>query len=231
MDALVISRHAMVLFISLEVKSLPQEGFHVSPGVLVGKVVGMLTTSGVWLISMVSSGIATCGDASEEVATGLVESSTLVEGEAPRATDVGLFGVESLDASLEVSRIAHDRSSWTSAVMLMWLSALGRCSMARWDGEGGVNVMQGAGALGIWSPGVTWGSSTSKDEGLWAGLPSISMPWVSVPDSEVTNPHLVLQGTPPGPHTVRVCLLLVSGDTHMHFCMVPHQPWHYFDPC
>ena len=30
--------------------------------------------------------------------------------------------------------------------------------------------------------------------------------------------HLVLLGTPPGPHTVRVCVLLVGGDTHMCSC-------------
>ena len=111
--------------------------------------------------------------------------------------DVGLFGVESPEAWLEVSSIACERSSRTSAVMLMWLSVLGGCSMVRWEGEGGVKVPRGAGALGIRSPSVTWERSTSRNEGLWAGSPSVSMPWMSDPDSEVSttpSPHLVLQG-------------------------------------
>ena len=69
------------------------------------------------------------------------ESSILVEGRAPRAADVGLSGVESPDAWLEVSSIAHDRSSQTSAVMLMWLSVLGRCSMVKWEGEDDVQFL------------------------------------------------------------------------------------------
>ena len=54
--------------------------------------------------------MATCSDAWEEVATSLEETSTLEEDEAPKATDVGLFGVELTDAWLEVSSPAHDRN-------------------------------------------------------------------------------------------------------------------------
>ena len=36
------------------------------------------------------------------------------------------------------------------------------------------------------------------------------------------SPHLVLLGTPPGPHTVRVSVLLVGGDAHMHSCLALH---------
>ena len=108
-----------------------------------------------------------------------------MESGAPRAADGGLFGVESPNAWLEVSSIACDKSSWTSAVMLMWLAVLGGHSIGRWEGEGGIEVLQGAGALGIWSPSVTHERSTSRNEGLQVGSPSISMPQTSDPDSEV----------------------------------------------
>ena len=54
-------------------------------GVLDGEVVGVQTTSGLWLIGSAISGMATCGDYWEEVATSLEESSTLEEDGAPKA--------------------------------------------------------------------------------------------------------------------------------------------------
>ena len=61
-----------------------------APGVLVGRVVGVQTTLGRWMISSTVSGVVARSDTWKEVATSLEESSTLVEGETPRAGDVGL---------------------------------------------------------------------------------------------------------------------------------------------
>ena len=127
--------------------------------------------------------MATRGDAWEEVATSLEESSALGEGGVPKAADVGLFRVELSNAWLEVSSTACDRRSQNSAVMLMWLSALGGCSIVRWVGEVGVKVLWGAEALGAWSPGVFEERSTSrKAESL-----NIHMPWVSDSGSGVST--------------------------------------------
>ena len=48
--------------------------------------------------------------------------------------------------------------------------------MAECREEGGVEVLQGAGTLGIWSPKVTWERSSIRNDGLLVGSPSISMP-------------------------------------------------------
>ena len=173
MDTLVMSSCPMAVFISFW-----------SQITLSGRVEA-LVTSGVWLISTVSLGMATHSDAWGEAATSLEESSALVEGGVPWAMHVGLIGVESPNAWLQVPSIPHDKSSWTLVVMMMWLSILGGCSMVKWEGEGGVEVLWGARTFGIWSPGVIWERSTSRNDDLWAGLPSISMPWMSDPDSEV----------------------------------------------
>ena len=61
----------------------------------------------------------------EEVSTGLAESSSLRGSSVAKAREPGLFGVELLDALPEVSRVAWDRSSLTSMVILIWPSALG----------------------------------------------------------------------------------------------------------
>ena len=87
--------------------------------------------------------------------------------------------VEPPDAWLEVSNIAWDNSSQTSAVMLMWLSALGGCSMARWEGEDGVEVLRGAEASGTWFPSVTQERSTDRNDGSWMGVPNIFTPWAN----------------------------------------------------
>ena len=73
-----------------------------------------------WLIDLVTLGVGTCEDSWGEVANGLEESPTLEEGGAPRATDAGLFGVGLPEVWLEMSSATCDKSSWTSAVMLMW---------------------------------------------------------------------------------------------------------------
>ena len=86
-----------------------------------------------------------------------------------------------------MSSAACDRSSWTSADMLMWLGALGGCSTARWEGGIGVDVLQGAATPGKWSPSVNWGRYTGRKEGSWAGSPSVFMPWTSAPDREVST--------------------------------------------
>ena len=117
------------------------------------------------------------------MATGLEESSALEEDGAPKATDVGLFGVELTNAWLEVSSTAHDSSSWTSVVMLVWLSALGGCSIARCEGEVGVKVLQGAEALATQSPAVNWERSTCRN----VGSLSILTPWASDSGRGVTT--------------------------------------------
>ena len=59
----------------------------------------------------------------------------------------------------------------------MWLSDLGGHSMVKCKEEVGVEVLLGAEASGVQSPGVTQESSTSKNKDLHAGPPSVSMPW------------------------------------------------------
>ena len=102
------------------------------------------------------------------------------------------------------SSIAHDRSSQTSAVMLVWVSALGRCSIVRREVRVSVDVLQGAETLGEWSLSVSWGMSTDRNEGSWAGTPSIFMPWTSTPDREVStgsrSPFNPLGYTTQSPH-------------------------------
>ena len=79
---------------------------------------------------------------------GLEESATLEDGGAPRAVDAGLFRLELPKAWLEVFSTACDKSSWTSEVLLMWLSTLGGCSMVRCVGEVGIEVLWGGLGLG-----------------------------------------------------------------------------------
>ena len=221
-DELAISRCTMVLFISSwsEITSSGRAPVSV-PGVLVGRVVGAQTTSGVLSMGLMSSGVAVGVNTWEEVATGITESSVLAEGEAPRAGDVGLFWVEPPNAWLEVFSTACDRSSQMSAVMLMWLSALGGHSIVRWEEEVGVEVLQGAEAMGTWSPGVTLERSTCRNAGLWADSLKYLHCWLVILIKKlapVPSPCLVLQGMPCGPHTARVCVLLSYRAAHMHFC-------------
>ena len=89
-------------------------------GVCIGWVVGALVAMGPWLVGTVSLHVAACNDAWWVVA-GTGESSSLAQGGVPRTTVVGLLGIEFPDAWLEVPNRAHDNSSWTSAVMLIWL--------------------------------------------------------------------------------------------------------------
>ena len=110
------------------------------PGILVGGVVGVQATSRVWLIGLVTLSVDTHEGACEEMTNVLEESSTLEDGGAPRAMDTGLFGVKLPKAWLEVSSAVCDKSSWTSAVMLMWSLTLGGCSMVRCVGEVGIEV-------------------------------------------------------------------------------------------
>ena len=155
-DALVISSCPMALFISPCSQSTSSERAPVSApeGVLDGRVVGVLATSGVsnarvregeWLISMVSSGIAIHSDGWGEVVTGWEESA---------------------NAWLKVSSIAHDKSSWTSAVMLMWVSVF----RGTFHGQGrrGKMVSRFFRELRLWvyGPPVLPGErSTSRNEG------------------------------------------------------------------
>ena len=71
--------------------------------------------------------------------------------------------------------------------MLMWLSALGGHSIVRWEGEVGVDVLQGTETLGEWPPSVNWERSTDRNEGLQTGSPSIFMPWTIIPDREIST--------------------------------------------
>ena len=109
--------------------------------------------------------MATCRDAWEEVSSSLGRSSAVGEHGSPRAMDVSLFGVELPNAWLEVSSAACDRNSWTSAVMLKWLSDLGGCSRVSCVGEVGAKVLWGAEASGTQLPGVNWERFTYKNVG------------------------------------------------------------------
>ena len=115
MDALVISRCIMALFISSwsKITSLGRVPKLAPIGVLVGGVVETLAIPGVWLIDVVLWGIATHGDAWEEVATVLNESSALIKGGTPKAANVDLFRVGFLNAWLKVPSRACNRSSHT----------------------------------------------------------------------------------------------------------------------
>ena len=98
----------------------------------------------------------------------------------------------------------------------------------RWEGGVGVDVLWGAETSGKWSPSVNQGRSTDRNEGLWAGSPSVFMPWTSAPDREVSTgsrPHLILWGKPLSPHTVIVDTLLVGRDVCMHSYWACHQSW------
>ena len=85
------------------------------------------------------------------MSTGLEECSSLGGSGAPRATDTGLFGVEFPDAWLEVSSAAHNKSSLTSVVMLMWLSTLGECALGRCERSTCRRVGSSLNALAPWA--------------------------------------------------------------------------------
>ena len=95
----------------------------------------------------------------------------------------------------------------------------------RWEGEVGVNVLQGAETLGGWSPSVNWERSTDRNEGSQAGSPSIFMPWTSAPDREIStgskNPFNP-SGYTTWSHTVMVGALLVGRDACMHSYWAHH---------
>ena len=117
----------------LGVKSLPQGGPGICPRSLVGRLV--------WLTDLVTLGVAALKNTWEKVASSLEESSVLEEGGAPRVTDAGILGVGLLKAWLEVSSATHEKSSWTSVVMLMWPLTPEGCSTVRWVGEVGAKVL------------------------------------------------------------------------------------------
>ena len=157
----------------------------VVPEFLLGGLVGVQTASWVWSSGLLSSGVTTCRDTWGEVATGLEESPSGVVDEAPKATDVGLFGVVFLNPWLEVSSTTCESSCLTSVVMLMQLSTLVGYFRVRWEGEAEGEVPHEAEASGTWSPGVTWKSSTRRSASLQLGCSNMLTLWASNPDREV----------------------------------------------
>ena len=76
----------------------------------------------------------------------------------------------------------------TSAVMLMWLSALGGHSIVKWEGGVDVDVLQVAEILGWVDPPVWTGRGPLIGmKGSQAGSPSVFMPWTSAPDREIST--------------------------------------------
>ena len=71
---------------------MPVLGFRVSAG----RVVGVQISLRVWWICSKSSGVASHGDAWEEMSIGLEESSSLGENGTLRGADTGLMGWNSL---------------------------------------------------------------------------------------------------------------------------------------
>ena len=82
-------------------------------------------------------------------------SSTLLVSVSPRATDVGLLSIVPPEAGLQVSSMAWDKSLWSSVAILGWVAVVLGYSMADCREEGGIEVLQGAETLGVWSPSVT----------------------------------------------------------------------------
>ena len=161
-NILVISRCPIALLISSWSKTTSSGRVPASaPGVLVGGIA--------WSIGLVTSGVATHGDTWEDVSSGLGGSSTVGE-ELPDAWAGGIkycMWQELLDLSNHAD-MAPD---------------LGGCSRAICVGEVGAEVLQGAEALGTWSPAVNWERSTCKN----VGSSSIPVPQASDSGSDVTT--------------------------------------------
>ena len=99
----------------------------------------------------------------------------LISDGASRATVVDLLRVLLPGTGLGVLRTAFDSSSWSSAAMLVRVAVSLGHSMAECREEGGVEVPQGAKAMGMWPPSITLKRSTCNSEGLQMGLPRVSM--------------------------------------------------------
>ena len=112
--------------------------------------------------------------------------------------------------------------------MLMWLSALGRHSITRWEEGVGEDVLQRAKTSDEWSPGGIWGRSTVRNEGLQAGLPSVFMPWASASDWEVSTgskpPFNPLGYTTWSPHCNSWCTSSWKRHPTCSY-LVHHQSW------
>ena len=102
----------------------------------------------------------------------------------PIVSHAGLYGVELPNGWLEVSSAAHDKSSLTLVVMLMWFSTLGGYAMGRCIGEVDVEVLPGLGALDSCSSPVNCERSTCRGVGSLLGALA---PWASDPGKDVTT--------------------------------------------
>ena len=81
--------------------------------------------------------------------------------------------------------------------------------------EGGVEVLQGPEVMCIWSPSITWESSTCSSYGLQTGLPRVfisQMGSLGTKAVQAPNPHPGLWGTLLDPHIAGAYALPVSRD-------------------
>ena len=101
--------------------------------------------------------------------------------------------------------------------------------MAECGEEGGVKVLQGSWGFGHMGPLMLprRGPPVGMEVHGWRcqAHPGPGGVVLIARFAPAPSPHLVLLGTPPAPHTVRVCVLLVGRDAFMCSCTVPHQPW------
>ena len=230
MDALVESSLPMALFISPCSQSTLSERVpeSIPRWVLDCGAVGILAASGFsdarvregeWLIGMALSGIAACGDACWEVATSLGTAKTgpsapsgssplIVDGPSG-ATDVGLLGIVSPEAGLEVLSITQDKSSWSLVAILGQVAVSLGHSMAECGEEGGVEAPWGVGVMGIWSLTLTLERSTCNSEGLQTGLLRVSMSQTGSSRREICmgskSPFRPLRLTTWSPHCRSLC--------------------------
>ena len=137
--------------------------------------------------------------------------------------DTSLLGVETPDLWLEVSRTAQDNSFLTSAVMLVWLSALAWPSWLGWEGEADIRVLPGSEVHRTWSLVMTWIKVGSQVRSL-----DVVVLWaINTGRGLSLAPDFCLapQGTPPSPYTVKVNVLPGGRDICMHFCWAPNWSW------
>ena len=251
MDALVVSRHPIALLISSCSWSIMSERVLRSiPGwVPACGVAGTLVTLGVsdtrvreceWLIGVASLGLAACGDACWDVATGLGMAKTGLSGlskfsalmvnGAIWTTDIGLLGVLSPEAGLEVSSTIWDKSSWSLAAMLLQLAASLGHSTAKHVEKGSVEALQGPGRRGILSPSIAHGRSSWSGKDSWTGPLRVfisQMGGCGMESCTGSSPPF----KPCGSHIAGAFTPAICVDVHRYPCLALHQSWHWYDPC
>ena len=101
------------------------------------------------------------------------EPSSLEGGWDPRVTDSELLGVVCPGARTEVLSAAHDKSSCSSAVMLV--AASQEYFAVRCMEEDGIEDVGGTKAMGTSSLGFMLKRLTCRSNGSWVGLSRVSM--------------------------------------------------------